>query len=111
MAHQSLCRPPGWALAPVQSLGDRPLLCGKLYLALPTEPSAAPQYSPHCESGCLCPDGLVANGEGGCIAETDCPCVHNEASYLPGQTIRVGCNTWYVWGGVALRQSAAWSGP
>ncbi|KAI5278520.1 Mucin-5Ac [Manis pentadactyla] len=50
-------------------------------------------YSPHCESGCLCPDGLVANGEGGCIAETDCPCVHNEASYLPGQTIRVGCNT------------------
>uniref|UniRef100_A0A452R4U1 VWFD domain-containing protein n=1 Tax=Ursus americanus TaxID=9643 RepID=A0A452R4U1_URSAM len=43
--------------------------------------------------GCVCPDGLVADGEGRCIAAADCPCVHNEASYLPGQTVRVGCNT------------------
>uniref|UniRef100_M3Y4X2 Mucin 5AC, oligomeric mucus/gel-forming n=1 Tax=Mustela putorius furo TaxID=9669 RepID=M3Y4X2_MUSPF len=50
-------------------------------------------YSPQCEPGCVCPDGLVADGEGRCVAPTDCPCVHNEASYLPGQTIRVGCNT------------------
>ena len=42
----------------------------------------------------MCPDGLVADGEGGCVAVEDCPCVHDEASYLPGQTIRVGCNTW-----------------
>nr|XP_035119721.2 mucin-5AC [Callithrix jacchus] len=50
-------------------------------------------YSPQCVPGCVCPDGLVADGEGGCIAAEDCPCVHNEASYRAGQTIRVGCNT------------------
>uniref|UniRef100_A0A8C9DH94 VWFD domain-containing protein n=1 Tax=Prolemur simus TaxID=1328070 RepID=A0A8C9DH94_PROSS len=50
-------------------------------------------YSPQCVPGCVCPDGLVADGEGGCVAEEDCPCVHNEASYPAGQTIRVGCNT------------------
>ncbi|XP_058542580.1 mucin-5AC [Neofelis nebulosa] len=50
-------------------------------------------YSSRCEPGCVCPDGLVADGEGGCVAVEDCPCVHDEASYLPGQTIRVGCNT------------------
>ncbi|XP_012507384.1 PREDICTED: mucin-5AC [Propithecus coquereli] len=49
-------------------------------------------YSPQCVPGCVCPDGLVADGEGGCIAVEDCPCVHNEASYQAGQTIRVGCN-------------------
>lgn len=57
--------------------------------------SARPQYSPQCVPGCVCPDGLVADGEGGCIASADCPCVHNEGSYQAGQTIRVGCNTWY----------------
>ncbi|XP_030773594.1 LOW QUALITY PROTEIN: mucin-5AC [Rhinopithecus roxellana] len=50
-------------------------------------------YSPQCVPGCVCPDGLVADGEGGCIQVEDCPCVHNEASYRAGQTIRVGCNT------------------
>ncbi|XP_035885931.1 mucin-5AC [Phyllostomus discolor] len=50
-------------------------------------------YSPQCVPGCVCPDGLVADGEGGCIAAADCPCMHNEASYQAGQTIRVGCNT------------------
>ncbi|XP_006893417.1 PREDICTED: mucin-5AC [Elephantulus edwardii] len=49
-------------------------------------------YSPQCISGCVCPDGLVSDGEGGCIVAADCPCVHNEASYKAGQTIRVGCN-------------------
>ncbi|XP_035579046.1 mucin-5AC [Zalophus californianus] len=50
-------------------------------------------YSSQCEPGCVCPDGLVADGEGHCLTAADCPCVHNEASYPPGQTIRVGCNT------------------
>ncbi|XP_058383655.1 mucin-5AC-like [Diceros bicornis minor] len=50
-------------------------------------------YSSQCVSGCVCPHGLVADGQGGCIAAADCPCVHNDASYQAGETIRVGCNT------------------
>ncbi|XP_059566903.1 mucin-5AC [Myotis daubentonii] len=50
-------------------------------------------YSPQCVPGCVCPAGLVADGEGGCVAPDACPCMHNEASYPAGQTIRVGCNT------------------
>uniref|UniRef100_UPI001A9D23C4 mucin-5B n=1 Tax=Ictidomys tridecemlineatus TaxID=43179 RepID=UPI001A9D23C4 len=50
-------------------------------------------FSTHCVSGCVCPPGLVADGSGGCVAKEDCPCVHNEASYKPGATIRVDCNT------------------
>uniref|UniRef100_A0A8C0ZVE4 Mucin-2 n=1 Tax=Castor canadensis TaxID=51338 RepID=A0A8C0ZVE4_CASCN len=50
-------------------------------------------FSTHCVSGCVCPPGLVADGKGGCVAEEDCPCVHNEATYKPGETVRVGCNT------------------
>ncbi|XP_060232256.1 mucin-5B [Meriones unguiculatus] len=49
-------------------------------------------FSTHCVSGCVCPSGLVADGNGGCIAEEDCPCVHNEATYKPGEIIRVDCN-------------------
>ncbi|XP_012668766.1 mucin-5B [Otolemur garnettii] len=50
-------------------------------------------FSTHCVSGCICPPGLVSDGAGGCVAEQDCPCVHNEVSYKPGDTIRVNCNT------------------
>uniref|UniRef100_G3TMN4 VWFD domain-containing protein n=1 Tax=Loxodonta africana TaxID=9785 RepID=G3TMN4_LOXAF len=50
-------------------------------------------YSTHCVSGCVCPTGLVSDGSGGCVAQEDCPCVHNEATYQPGDTIRVDCNT------------------
>nr|XP_060460510.1 mucin-5B [Panthera onca] len=50
-------------------------------------------FSTHCVSGCVCPPGLVSDGSGGCVAEEDCPCLHNEAAYKPGETIRVDCNT------------------
>ncbi|XP_048217429.1 mucin-5AC [Perognathus longimembris pacificus] len=50
-------------------------------------------YSPQCVPGCVCPDGLVADGDGGCVAVEDCPCVHNEAMYRRGETIQAGCNT------------------
>ncbi|XP_066228758.1 mucin-5B-like isoform X1 [Saccopteryx leptura] len=50
-------------------------------------------FSTHCVSGCVCPPGLVSDGSGGCVAEEDCPCLHNEATYRPGDTIRVDCNT------------------
>ncbi|XP_057582973.1 mucin-5B-like [Hippopotamus amphibius kiboko] len=50
-------------------------------------------FSTHCVSGCVCPAGLLSDGSGGCVAEEDCPCLHNEAAYKPGETIRVDCNT------------------
>ncbi|XP_037549257.1 mucin-5AC [Nematolebias whitei] len=46
-----------------------------------------------CTSGCVCPDGLLSDGTGGCIDEISCPCVHNELVYQPGQTLTVDCNT------------------
>ncbi|KAI5934964.1 Mucin-5B [Manis javanica] len=50
-------------------------------------------FSSNCVSGCVCPPGLVSDGSGGCVAEEDCPCLHNEAAFKPGETIRVDCNT------------------
>lgn len=42
----------------------------------------------------MCPAGLVLDGNGGCIPEEECPCIHNEATYQPGEKINVDCNTW-----------------
>ncbi|KAM4617822.1 mucin-5AC-like [Discoglossus pictus] len=50
-------------------------------------------YSPKCISGCICPEGLVYDGKASCIPEQDCPCIHNGASYIPGASIKAGCNT------------------
>uniref|UniRef100_A0A8D0GA59 Mucin-5AC n=1 Tax=Sphenodon punctatus TaxID=8508 RepID=A0A8D0GA59_SPHPU len=50
-------------------------------------------YSTQCMSGCMCPAGLVSDGKGNCIAEEECPCVHNDATYQPGEKIKVDCNT------------------
>uniref|UniRef100_A0A3B3DYL4 VWFD domain-containing protein n=1 Tax=Oryzias melastigma TaxID=30732 RepID=A0A3B3DYL4_ORYME len=49
--------------------------------------------SPSCTSGCVCPDGLLSDGAGGCVNETSCPCVYNGQVYQPGQTLTVDCNT------------------
>uniref|UniRef100_A0A8C4XFH8 VWFD domain-containing protein n=1 Tax=Erpetoichthys calabaricus TaxID=27687 RepID=A0A8C4XFH8_ERPCA len=50
-------------------------------------------YSTECISGCVCPEGLVSDGNGDCIPEDQCPCVHNGKSYQPGEKIKVDCNT------------------
>uniref|UniRef100_A0A672Y980 VWFD domain-containing protein n=1 Tax=Sphaeramia orbicularis TaxID=375764 RepID=A0A672Y980_9TELE len=49
--------------------------------------------SQQCVSGCVCPEGLLSDGKGGCVEKQDCPCTHNGESYIPGQTIKVDCNT------------------
>ncbi|KFU88698.1 Mucin-2, partial [Chaetura pelagica] len=46
-----------------------------------------------CVSGCVCPEGLFDDGKGGCVEERDCPCIHNNQWYSPGQKITVDCNT------------------
>ncbi|KAL6468533.1 hypothetical protein MHYP_G00220570 [Metynnis hypsauchen] len=49
--------------------------------------------STECVSGCVCPSGLVSDGQGGCIKEELCPCVHNGVLHQPGESIKVDCNT------------------
>ncbi|XP_028297213.1 mucin-5AC-like [Gouania willdenowi] len=46
-----------------------------------------------CTSGCVCPDGLLSDGAGGCVTESKCPCQHNGKVYQPGQSVKVDCNT------------------
>uniref|UniRef100_A0A8D0C705 MUC5A protein n=1 Tax=Salvator merianae TaxID=96440 RepID=A0A8D0C705_SALMN len=50
-------------------------------------------YATGCVSGCMCPDGLVSNGNGSCIKEEQCPCMHGGNLYSPGAHITVNCNT------------------
>ncbi|XP_077177563.1 mucin-5B-like isoform X1 [Paroedura picta] len=50
-------------------------------------------YTTECVSGCICPDGLVSDGNGTCIEEQQCPCLHEGNVYSPGTEIRVSCNT------------------
>ncbi|XP_053545250.1 mucin-5B-like [Bombina bombina] len=50
-------------------------------------------YTQNCVSGCVCPNDLVSDGKGGCIKEEQCPCIHNDASYQPGEKIKTKCNT------------------
>ncbi|KAL6474546.1 hypothetical protein MHYP_G00181070 [Metynnis hypsauchen] len=49
--------------------------------------------STQCTSGCMCPDGLLADGQGGCVKEENCPCVYNGVFYQPGQAVKADCNT------------------
>lgn len=49
-----------------------------------------------CESGCRCPTGLLDDGKGSCVKESDCTCQHDGHLYAPGSKINNECNTWYV---------------
>uniref|UniRef100_A0A8C4ZBT2 VWFD domain-containing protein n=1 Tax=Gadus morhua TaxID=8049 RepID=A0A8C4ZBT2_GADMO len=51
------------------------------------------QVSTQCISGCVCPEGMVSDGKGECIPMESCPCVHNSATYQPGDSIKIDCNT------------------
>nr|XP_011760670.1 mucin-2 [Macaca nemestrina] len=61
--------------------------------ALSCQTLAAGYYHTECISGCVCPDGLMDDGRGGCVEEKECPCVHNKDLYSPGAKIKVDCNT------------------
>lgn len=52
------------------------------------------QESKQCISGCVCPAGLLSDGNGGCTAKEHCPCKYDGKSYKPGQTVTMDCNTW-----------------
>nr|7A5O_A Chain A, Mucin-2 [Homo sapiens]7A5O_B Chain B, Mucin-2 [Homo sapiens]7A5O_C Chain C, Mucin-2 [Homo sapiens]7A5O_D Chain D, Mucin-2 [Homo sapiens]7A5O_E Chain E, Mucin-2 [Homo sapiens]7A5O_F Chain F, Mucin-2 [Homo sapiens]7A5O_G Chain G, Mucin-2 [Homo sapiens]7A5O_H Chain H, Mucin-2 [Homo sapiens]7A5O_I Chain I, Mucin-2 [Homo sapiens]7A5O_J Chain J, Mucin-2 [Homo sapiens] len=61
--------------------------------ALSCQTLAAGYYHTECVSGCVCPDGLMDDGRGGCVVEKECPCVHNNDLYSSGAKIKVDCNT------------------
>ncbi|XP_029378516.1 mucin-2-like isoform X2 [Echeneis naucrates] len=46
-----------------------------------------------CQSGCQCPSGLLEDGKGSCVKESDCPCQRNKRLYAPGKQIKNQCNT------------------
>ncbi|CAH2325388.1 mucin-5B [Pelobates cultripes] len=69
------------------SFGTRGAECQKSCQTLDME-----CYSTTCVSGCVCPEGLVLDRNGYCIAEENCPCIHNEGTYPPGDTIKIKCN-------------------
>ncbi|KAJ8248888.1 hypothetical protein GJAV_G00228860 [Gymnothorax javanicus] len=50
-------------------------------------------FSSECESGCLCPSGLLDDGRGHCVREHDCPCFHDGHFYAAGKQIPDQCNT------------------
>ncbi|XP_059190821.1 LOW QUALITY PROTEIN: mucin-5AC-like [Centropristis striata] len=68
--------------------GDAGSECQKSCQTLDTE-----CVSTQCMSGCVCPDGLLSDGKGGCIKEENCPCTYNGEFYNSGQTVKVDCNT------------------
>ncbi|XP_040111163.1 mucin-2 [Oryx dammah] len=70
-------------VAALSTRSPRPISCQTL---------AAGYYQTECISGCVCPEGLIDDGRGGCVMEEACPCVHNSDLYLPGDKIRVDCN-------------------
>ncbi|KAM5138200.1 mucin-2-like [Mantella aurantiaca] len=49
-------------------------------------------YSPLCVSGCVCPKGLFLSHNGTCVAEKQCPCVHNGRQYSPGESAKIRCD-------------------
>ncbi|KAA0724595.1 Mucin-5AC [Triplophysa tibetana] len=45
-----------------------------------------------CVSGCICSDGFLADGEGGCVEKKNCTCAHNGVDYNPGDQVQQDCN-------------------
>ncbi|KAM4845226.1 mucin-2 [Thomomys bottae] len=82
------CRPPKTLvdcnnLTALATQNPRPRSCQAL---------VAGYYHTECVSGCVCPNGLLDDGRGGCVEEGACPCVHNKDLYLPGDRIKLDCN-------------------
>ncbi|XP_068098308.1 otogelin-like [Hyperolius riggenbachi] len=46
-----------------------------------------------CEPGCVCKPGLLRSSDGSCVALNECPCLHGEDVYNPGETLAHDCNT------------------
>ncbi|XP_041445538.1 mucin-2 [Xenopus laevis] len=46
-----------------------------------------------CISGCVCPDGLLDDGNGGCVHESACPCSYNSQVFHHGSRLIEECKS------------------
>eukprot|EP00079_Xenopus_tropicalis_P034870 XP_017948641.1 PREDICTED: mucin-2-like [Xenopus tropicalis] len=46
-----------------------------------------------CISGCVCPEGLLDDGNGGCVQESSCPCSYNNNVYPHGFRLIEECKS------------------
>uniref|UniRef100_A0A671WR55 VWFD domain-containing protein n=1 Tax=Sparus aurata TaxID=8175 RepID=A0A671WR55_SPAAU len=69
--------------------GEVGLQCARTCLNLDSDDCE----STECESGCQCPAGLLDDGKGSCVKESDCPCQHDGHIYAVGRKIPNQCNT------------------
>ncbi|XP_075047076.1 otogelin-like protein [Mixophyes fleayi] len=46
-----------------------------------------------CQPGCVCKFGLLRSNNGSCIPISECPCLHGDDVYNPGETLAQDCNT------------------
>uniref|UniRef100_UPI00398F21EB mucin-2-like isoform X3 n=1 Tax=Pristiophorus japonicus TaxID=55135 RepID=UPI00398F21EB len=51
-----------------------------------------PSENTQCVPGCVCPDDLVEDDSGRCIAAEQCPCLFGGESHPTGKTIQRDCN-------------------
>ena len=70
--------------------------CGSSCAKTCRDLSSDTQCNEECIPGCECPENEVLDENNRCVPVTKCPCLFQEAVYLPGQSIAVGnCKTWY----------------
>eukprot|EP00079_Xenopus_tropicalis_P034855 XP_017948626.1 PREDICTED: mucin-2 [Xenopus tropicalis] len=48
---------------------------------------------PECISGCVCPEGLLDDGTGGCVLESYCPCTYNNEVFPHGSSLNEECKS------------------
>ncbi|XP_031757167.1 mucin-2 [Xenopus tropicalis] len=46
-----------------------------------------------CISGCVCPEGLLDDGNGGCVQERSCPCSYNNKVFAHGSRLIEECKS------------------
>uniref|UniRef100_A0A674NRP9 VWFD domain-containing protein n=1 Tax=Takifugu rubripes TaxID=31033 RepID=A0A674NRP9_TAKRU len=69
-----------------------------------TNPSASKTCDQHCHDGCSCPEGTVFDdiAMAGCVAQNQCPCVHNNMTYRSGENYSHSC-------GICACQGGEWT--